>query len=86
MGEWYYSCKKEGNREDKIELSTILDRYEKGRKGRMNEQGTDEVNRKQEQDRKLNCIINYIKYKRPLKRQIISEWIFKKLLFTRNIL
>lgn len=52
----------------------------------MNEQGTDEVNRKQEQDRKLNCIINYIKYKRPLKRQIISEWIFKKLLFTRNIL
>ena len=86
MGEWYYSCKKEGNREDKIELSTILDWYEKGRKGRMNEQGTDEVNRKQEQDRKLNCIINYIKYKRPLKRQIISEWIFKKLLFTRNIL
>lgn len=46
MGEWYYSCKKEGNREDKIELSTILDWYEKGRKGRMNEQGTDEVNRK----------------------------------------
>ena len=86
MGEWYYSCKKEGNREDKIELSTILDWYEKGKKGRMNEQGTDEVNRKQEQDRKLNCIINYIKYKRPLKRQIISEWIFKKLLFTRNIL
>jgi len=43
----------------------------------MNEQRTDEVNRKQEQDRKLKCIISYIKYKWPLKRQIISEWIKK---------
>lgn len=77
MEEWYYRYTKEGNREDKIELSTTVDWCEKGRKGRMNEQRTDEVNRKQEQDRKLKCIISYIKYKWPLKRQIISEWIKK---------
>lgn len=41
----------------------------------MNEQRTDEVNRKQEQDRKLKRIIDYIKCKWPSKRQIISEWI-----------
>ena len=41
----------------------------------MNEQRTDEVNRKQEQDRKLKRIIDYIKCKWPSKGQIISEWI-----------